>query len=350
MKSPKQTGRNTPKVTFLTQKEPIDEYGRALYAVARSIFRAFVDSLSNEDLADINTELADVRMRQFAKIVRLDRDKGMKGDGFEWAVHEAILGQEQGVLHPVHAAMQKASPKIRDEAPTSVMFGYERAKFLGFTDAVIGDAGRNAVLLPDGRGRPPVFDRWVAEAAAGKSAESRLPSRIQQIWKTDLFLSTMDDQRYLAATVKSNVQQLEGGRGLRVAIVPESTSTGNRTGPYYDRKRQLWVTSLADPNGFMGLYNDAYMAVGRAMCALGKQQQPPYYTKPSAKGIRLQEQLEKYPDGRITDIEGALDEAAQQNLVGQSTQLIGVNAPDWLHIKKMAPKIIAPKPVFTKLD
>ena len=350
MKTLKKTPSNTPKVTFLKQKEPIDEYGRALYAVARSIFRAFVDSISNEDLTDINTEQKDVRMRQFAKIVRLDRDKGMRGDGFEWAVHEAIIGQEETVLNPIHAAMQRASPRIRDELPTSVMFGYERAKFLGFTEAVIGEAGRNAVLLPDGRGRPPVFDKWVAQAAAGASAEALLPERIKQIWKTDLFLSTVDDQRYLAATVKSNLKLLEGGRGLRIAVVPESTVNGNRTGPYLDHARQLWIATLADPNGFMALYNDAYMAVGRAMCTLGKQQQPPYYNKPSAKGIRLQEQLEKYPDAKIVDIEEALNEAAQQNLIEQSTRLIGVNAPEWLHIKQMAPKIVAPKPSFAKLD
>jgi hypothetical protein len=30
--------------------------------------------------------------------------------------------------------------------------------------------------------------------------------------------------------------------------------------------------------------------------------------------------------------------------------MIGVNAPSWLHVKQMAPKVISPKPKFTKLD
>jgi hypothetical protein len=84
-------------ITFIQQNAPVDEYGRALYAVARSVLRALLDSLSNEDLTDLNSPLKEVTMRQLAKVVRLDRDKGMRGDGFEWAVHEAILGGEQRV-------------------------------------------------------------------------------------------------------------------------------------------------------------------------------------------------------------------------------------------------------------
>jgi hypothetical protein len=70
-----------PIVTFLEQKEPVQEYGRALYAVGRSIIRAHLDSLSEIDLADLNTPRAEVRMRQMAKVTRIDKDKGARGDG-----------------------------------------------------------------------------------------------------------------------------------------------------------------------------------------------------------------------------------------------------------------------------
>ena len=100
----------------------------------------------------------------------------------------------------------------------------------------------------------------------------------------------------------------------------------------------------------MGLYNDAYHAVARAICTLGRHSTPPYYLKPSAKGQRIQEQIERYPEALILEIEGALNDAAQQNLVVQTHALIAVNAPNWLHVKQMAPRVISPKPRFTKLD
>jgi hypothetical protein len=337
-------------ITFIEQNAPVDEYGRALYAVARSVLRALIDSISDEDLRDLNTPLADVRMRQLAKIARLERDKGMRGDGFEWAVHEAILGREPSVIDPIAMALRRSSKYVKDATPTSLMFGQERAKYLGFLDAVVDEAGEDSYLLPQGKGKPFNFGPWVSVAAQGHTAESLLNERIKKVWKTDLFLSAEGDRKHLAATVKSNYAQLEGGQGLRIGIVPESTHFNNGAGVKYDSKHGLWVVSLSDPNGFMGLFNDAYHAVARAICTLGKQQPPPYFIKPSAKAQRVQEQIEKYPDAKAIDIEDALNDAAQQDLVTAKHQLISVNAPDWLHIKAMSPKIISPKPKFTRLN
>ena len=338
------------RLRLSNKARPVDEYGRALYAVARSVLRALIDSLSSEDLTDLNTPLDKVRMRQLAKVVRLERDKGMRGDGFEWAVHEAIMGLEPRVVEPVHAAMRRASKYVTDSSPMSVMFGYERARYLGFLDAVIDEAGTESYILPEGRGRPFHFGPWVRQAAEGHLAEEELPNRIKKIWKTDLFLSTQDEPRYFATTIKSNYSQLEGGRGLRIGIVPESTQSGNKPGVRYDNKHGLWVVTLDDPNGFMGLFNDSYHAVARAMCTLGKQEPPPYFIKPSAKAQKVQEQLEKYPGATALEIESALNDAAQQDLVSSSDRLVSVNAPSWLHIKQMAPHIVSPKPRFDKLD
>lgn len=341
-------GKLRPKITFIEQSAPVEEYGRALYAVARSVIRAHLDALSSEDLADLNTPLDRVRMRQLAKVARIDRDFGMRGDGFEWAVHEAVLGKEPRVMDPLSHAIGKASAFMKGLEPTSLMFGQERARYLGFLDAVVDEAGTDSYLLPEGSGRPFRFGPWVQTAAQGKASEVYLPERIQQIWKTDLFLSGHGNPRFLAASVKSNVNLLEGGRGLRIGIVPEGASSPS--GVRYNSKHKLWLVSLDDPNGFMGLFNDAYMAIGRAICTLGKQPAPPYYTKPSAKAQRLQAQLERYPDAPVLEIEAALDEAAQQKLVSTSSTLIGVNAPDWLHMKQLAPTIITAKPKFEKLD
>jgi hypothetical protein len=340
-------GGRMADVTFLSQKEPVDEYGRALYAVSRSILRAKLDQLSHEDLEDLNCEKTDVIFRQLAKVIRLDKDKGMRGDGFEWAVHEAIIGREPLVIEPVADALGRASTKLRNAGtPESLLFGYERARYLGFLDAVIEDAGKDAILLPDGSGKPFHFGPWVTVAARGAEAETQLKERIRKVWKTDLFLTVEGSWRYAAATIKSNWHELEAGAGLRVAIVPEATDLAHGV----RRMKGLHMAVLPDPNGFMGLFNDAYGSVGRALCKVGKQTPPPYWAKPSAKAQRVQEQLEKYGAVKILDVEDALNEAAQQDLVGVENKLVSVEAPPWLHMVEQQAPVIAPKPSFEKLD
>lgn len=336
-------------MTFFALKEPITDYGRALFAIARSILRAHLDQMTEDDLEDLGRDRSDVNLRTLAKFARLSRDKGARGDGFEWAVHEAILGQEPMVIEPVAHAMQRASPRSFKtlDAPRSLMFGYERAKYLGFLDALVTDAGEEAVLLPDGQGRPFTFGPWVRIAAQGKAAEPKLRSRIRQVWKTDLFISGSDRRRHLGTTIKSNWHQLEGGPGLRLAVVPEAEDL--RSGLH--RHKDMWVVSLPDPNGFMGAFNDAYESVAEAILTLGKHDRTACYYKPSATGKRLQRQLEKFGRSRVIDVLDALDDAAaHQELVTEETRLLSVDAPDWLHMREIRTHVMAPKPSFVPLD
>ncbi|MGW5380703.1 hypothetical protein ACWESM_35190 [Nocardia sp. NPDC003999] len=335
-------------VTFLSQNEPVDEYGRALYAVSRSILRAHFDELSQADLEDLNCDRVDVTFRQLAKLARLHRDKGSRGDGFEWAVHEAIVGGEPRVTELVVEALKKVSPKAFADldSPTSLMFGHERARHLGFTEAVVSNATGDAVLLPDGSGRPFAFGAWVPIAARGVAAEPDLKDRIKKVWKTDLFLSSPQKSRFAAATIKSNWHQLEDGNGLRVAIVPQAVDLA----PGYSRWKSLHLVTLPDPDGFMGLFNDAYEAVAEAVLTVGKHDRAPYYYKPSAKAQKIQLQLEKYGKVKVVDILDALNEAAQQNLIEVDRKLISVEAPAWLHINEKRTPVIAPRPSFERLD
>ena len=337
-------------VTFLKQAQPVDEYGRALYAIARSILRAQLDALSGDDLEDLGRDRGDVTMRQLSNYARLERDKGQRGDGFEWAVHEAILGKEPTVVEPLAHTLTKVSPKYRNaEFTSSLMFGQERARHLGFLDSVVQDAGADAVLLPDGVGKPYRFTSdWLRLAAQGSSSEPYLGHRITKIWKTDLFISDQNARRYTAATVKSNPELLEGGAGLRIGIVPASTRFP--PGTRRDQKTGLWVTVLPDPDGFMGLFNDAYWGVASAIYTVGKHERPPYYMKPSVKSQMMVEQIVKYKTAKVTEMCDALDEAAQQGLIDVEHELVSVAAPPWLVMHETKTSVIAPKPSFVQLD
>lgn len=331
----------------MEQRQPVDEYGRALYAVSRSIIRALLDQLGPAELTVLQADRADVTLQQLAFVARLDRDKGMRGDGFEWAIHEAILGQESRVVDPLAYSLGRASKVLRDAGKlTSLMFGHERAQYLGFLDAVVETAGERAVLLPDGSGRPFLFGPWVRVAAEGHVSEPRLPARVQKVWKTDLFLGAEGHRQYAAATIKSNWRLLEDGPGLRIGIVPEAKDLPAG----YQRRGTLHLAVLPDPSGFMGLFNDGYAAVAHAIAHLGRQPLQAYWSKPSATAQRVQTQLEKYPTATVLEVEAALNDAAQQQLLDVSTRLVSVEAPDWLHLpeRKTTP-ILAPKPHFDPL-
>ena len=336
-----------PDVTFLAQAAPVDEYGRALYAVCRSVLRAHFDQLSQADLEDLNSDRSDVTFRQLAKVARLHRDKGARGDGFEWAVHEAILGNEPRVVEYIAHALKKVSPNSFGgiDQPTSLMFGHERARHLGFTDAVVKNAGGEAVLLPDGSGRPFAFGSWVPVAARGQSSEPELAERIKKVWKTDLFLGEQGVDKYAAATIKSNWHLLEDGAGLRVAIVPQATDLSAG----YQRWKTLHLVALPDPDGFMGLFNDGYEAVAEAILTVGRHDRGHYYYKPSAKAQIVQLQLEKYATAKVVDILGALNDAAQQDLIQMQRKLLSVEAPAWLTVNETRMPVIAPKVSFEKL-
>ena len=289
-------------------------------------------------------------LRQLSKVARLDRDKGMRGDGFEWAVHEAVLGGEPTVVGPVADAMIRFSNKfVQMSSPSSLLFGYERARYLGFLDAVVESAGDLAVLLPDGnQGRPFKFaGPWLRQAASGALGEASLRPRIRKVWKTDLFLSDEDRHRHVAATIKSNWKQLEGGAGLRLGIVPEASDLP--AGVRFNEELGLWLAVLPDPGGFMGLFNDAYESVAEAVSTLGKQGRGPYYYKPTPIGQRLQAQLEGFGPAKVTEVTEALNDAAQQDLVGVEERLVSVDAPPWLHLGSAKMPVIAPKPSFESL-
>lgn len=135
---------------------------------------------------------------------------------------------------------------------------------------------------------------------------------------------------------------------MRVGIVPEARDL--RRGVRKDEKTGLWLAVLPDPDGFMGVFNDAYMAVAAAICKLGRHEKP-YWAVPSAKAQRIQAQLEKYEDAKgVLDIEAALNEAAQVNLIGVQHRLVSVQAPEWLHINEQRTQVVAPKPNFENLE
>ena len=53
-----------------------------------------------------------------------------------------------------------------------------------------------------------------------KSEREKLPNSINGLWKADLFVGKSELDQWVGTTVKINPAQLEGAKGLRLAIIP----------------------------------------------------------------------------------------------------------------------------------
>ena len=63
------------------------------------------------------------------------------------------------------------------------------------------------------------------------------------------------------------------------------------------------MVTLFDPDGFMGLYRDAYSAVAEAISTLGHHDRGTFYwDKPTPMGAQIQKQLESYGKRKMTDM------------------------------------------------
>ncbi len=159
-------------------------------------------------------------MRQLSHYVRLERDKG---NAKRWVrmvcTHEAVAEASGASLRSCRTRWQgsRRSSRLCQGLVTPLWL---RARDL---TAVVQGAGEQAVLPSDSARLPFGFrSDWLKYVARGWRAEPLLSLRIKKVWKTHVVLSDEHARRYAAATVKSNYKQLEGGAGLRVAIVPSA--------------------------------------------------------------------------------------------------------------------------------
>ena len=88
----------------------------------------------------------------------------------------------------------------------------------------------------------------------------------------------------------------------------------------------------------------------RQLAKLARLDRGDYFYKPTPTGQRLQQQLDGYGNAKVIEIEDALNEAAQQRLIGVDTRLVSVDAPPWLHLNAVRTSVIVPEPTFAPLD
>ena len=238
----------------------------ALAGFARSILRAYLDGVPDEVARNVRGGRNGMTLFMLGSLYK--HDPGQHGDSFEWAVHEAIAAQEWSMREMLQDALRLCGIETSD--PTSILFGAERARHLGYLDLIGEQAGDRAHFRVGTPGRPPLLSKFLPIAAAGRQREGELPPSLASLGKADLLVGCGESQAFVAATVKVNSSALVDGAGLRIGITPEAARLP--AGVYQHPRKSLVLVSVPRVRGFVETF---FKAEGMVRQVLGRRARTP---------------------------------------------------------------------------
>jgi hypothetical protein len=270
------------KVFVEKQLNAVNSEVTALVSVVRPILTSVLYGIKEEIANELNG-YENIKLKMLPRLYR--PGYGDVGVSFEWAVHDAIRRHDQLIIGRIIDACKMC--RMPGTFYTSLMFGLEKAGRVNLIDnlnAVITD---NSRLLTGTQSQPPLLKNYIRQlTAAFRRPETRkaLPYSINGLWKTDLFIGTTDEDRWVGTTLKINPQNLEGARGLRIGIVPALQGRNDRIRK--DEQKNLVICPLPYNGSFMELFYTGWRIVQQFLYA--------------DAGVPFEAALSKTPERQVT--------------------------------------------------
>lgn len=224
----------------------------ALNSVIIPILKGILYSLKRKMLTDFNLTYDTITLAQLARVYR--EGNGDCGICFEYAVHDSIINNNTDVLERIDSALIKHC-KIKSGNPTSILFGAEKSGALQLIDSVTEHLTDDSYLLTGTVGQPIKLKKHiqgVINAFRKPTEREKLPNSINGLWKADLFVGKVEEDRWVGTTVKINPAQLESAKGLRLAIVPSKQGRNDKI--YLHETKNLIVCPLPYDQSFMEIF------------------------------------------------------------------------------------------------
>lgn len=251
--------KNMIDISKYYKEAEIESEVNALYAVIVPILKGITYSLKRDMLKDFGLTYDTITLAQLARVYR--EGTGDAGICFEYAVHDSILNSNPDVLERIDTALIKYC-KIKNGVPTSILFGAEKTGAMQLIDSVTEHLTDESRLLTGNVGKPIKLKKHiqgVLNAFRKKSEREKLPNSINGLWKADLFVGKSQPDQWVGTTVKINPSQLEGARGLRLAIVPANHGKSDKI--YLHETKNLIVCPLPYDQSFVEIFYQGWNIV-----------------------------------------------------------------------------------------
>lgn len=292
------------------QRNPVADEVQALIAVVIPVLQGTLFAIKQEALDDAGG-LNNIRLRQLPRLYRAgDGDCGIC---FEYAVHDAIANNNPLIMDRIETALTRHC-RMGNGDPSSILFGVEKTGSIQLIDTAHQILTPESRLLSGSRGQPVKLKKHIDSVAAAfrrRALRESLPSCISGLWKADLFLGKQEPDHWVGTTVKINPRQLEGAKGLRLAIVP--SQQGRQDNIRKDDGRNLIVVPLPYDGSFMEVFYQGWQIVQQFINADAQVPREVFLPRPPDRQVcRFLEERREYP---VVDVLEALRPMAQPELL-----------------------------------
>jgi len=191
---------NQLQLRIETQRHAVADDVSALFAVVRPILEGLLYGLKGDVVAEVGGR-DHVKLKMLPRLRR--RGDGDTGICFEYAVHDAMRRADPLVIERVAEALTIC--RVPGEDLTSLLFGAEKTGSQQIIATTHDTLTSDSVLLYGSAGRPVKLRKHIsgiAEAFRRPQARAALPQSFSGVWKADLFLGTLDEQKWVGTTVK----------------------------------------------------------------------------------------------------------------------------------------------------
>jgi len=233
---------------------------------------------------------------------------------FEYAVHDAIKVKDPRVYDLISEIIDERCG-IRGGAE-SILFGAEKNGAVSLIETPENLITDDARILAGSVGQPAKLKKqWskIKKALRDQKARDKLPESIRGLWKADLFVGNVNQERWVGTTLKINPADFEGAPGLRIGIFPERKEGES---PVVDQDRNLVLCPLPYNGSFMELFYSSFFIVKQFCEADARIPKPVALPNASDRHVAsLLEERRTYP---IIEIIQAMEPMAQPKLLQTS--------------------------------